>query len=31
MNIMLTEGIERGIEQGEDGAPRDEITWDHEG
>ena len=28
---LLTEGIEQGIEQGEDGAPRDEITWDHEG
>src|ERR1044072_9894731 len=23
---LLTEGIEQGIEQGEDGAPRDEIT-----
>ena len=28
---LLTEGIEQGIKQGEDSAPRDEITWDHEG
>ena len=28
---LLIEGIKQGIEQDEDGAPRDEITWDHEG
>ena len=28
---LLKEGIEQGIEQGEDGTPRDGITWDYKG